>query len=78
MKWSLELVVGEFAGEPEFLDRVPVAAAGVDAQGCGVAGAAFAFVVAGLDDAADLVLAPFDVVGDGVGRRWRRSRTRCG
>jgi hypothetical protein len=41
----LELVVGEFAGEPEFLDRVPVAAAAVDAQGRGVCGAAFAFVV---------------------------------
>jgi hypothetical protein len=52
----LELVVGEFTDEPEFLDRFPGTAAAVDAQWCGVAGAASAFVVAGRDDAADLVL----------------------
>ncbi|MFF0097178.1 hypothetical protein ACFYSF_45755 [Streptomyces canus] len=63
----LELVVGEFAGEPEFLDRVPVAPAAVDPQGRGVDGAARAYVVAGFDDAADLVLAVCDVVGERVG-----------
>jgi hypothetical protein len=63
----LELVVGELARRPQFLDRVPVAAGGVDAQGGGPSGAALAFVVAGLDDAADLVLAALDVVGDRIG-----------
>ncbi|WP_329596009.1 hypothetical protein OIE43_00305 [Streptomyces pseudovenezuelae] len=40
------------------------AAAAVHAQGRGAAGAAFAFVVAGMREAADFVLAAFDVVGD--------------
>ncbi|MGW0902975.1 hypothetical protein [Streptomyces sp. NPDC002853] len=60
----LELVVGEFPGEPEFLDLVPVAPAAVDAQGRGGPGAARAFVVAGFDVAADLELALFEVGGD--------------
>src|SRR5690242_4639206 len=60
----LELVVGEFAGEPEFLDRVPVAPAAVDTKRRGIRGAARTDVVTGFDDAADLVLAVRDVVGD--------------
>ncbi|MEU0390972.1 hypothetical protein [Streptomyces chartreusis] len=63
----LELVVGELAGEPEFLDLVPVAAASVNPQGRGLSCAALAFIVARLDDAADLELAVPDVVGDRVG-----------
>ncbi|MCX5255060.1 hypothetical protein OOK27_12990 [Streptomyces canus] len=59
----LELVVGEFTGEPEGLDLIPVAPAAGDPQGRGVPGAAGAFVIAGLDDAADLVLAPLDMTG---------------
>jgi hypothetical protein len=47
----LEVVVAKVAGHPERLDVAPVAAASVDAQGCCAAGAAFAFVVAGFDEA---------------------------
>src|SRR5262249_38992325 len=60
----LELVVGELAGQPEFLDLVPVAPAAVDTQRCGPPVAALTFVVTRLDDAADLELTPLDVVGD--------------
>ncbi|MET7356373.1 hypothetical protein [Streptomyces mirabilis] len=63
----LEVVVAQVADQPERLDVAPVAAASVDAQGGGAAGAAFAFVGAGFDAATDLELAVFDVVGDGVG-----------
>ncbi|MFJ9590820.1 hypothetical protein [Streptomyces acidicola] len=54
----LELVVGELARQPEFLDFVPAAPAAVDTQRCGPPVAALAFVVARLDGAADLELAP--------------------
>ncbi|MFF7892428.1 hypothetical protein ACFZDI_11020 [Streptomyces sp. NPDC007907] len=60
-----EVVVGELAGEPGFLDGVPVAPAAVNAERSGPPVAAFAFVVAGLDDAADLVLAPLMWSGSG-------------
>ena len=77
----LEVVVAKVAGQPERLDVAPVAAAPVDAQGCGAAGAAVAFVVAGLDLAADFELA---VTWSGMGSAgtmatfsyavWMRSR----
>ncbi|MEU3244679.1 MULTISPECIES: hypothetical protein [unclassified Streptomyces] len=39
----LEVVVAQVTGEPEGFDVAPVAAARVDAEGGGAAGAAFAF-----------------------------------
>ncbi|MFI2765096.1 hypothetical protein ACH5A3_40760 [Streptomyces echinatus] len=61
----LEVVVGEFVGQPEFRECGPVTAATVDAQRGSPPVAALAFVVARLDEAADLELAILDVSGIG-------------
>ncbi|WP_435260356.1 hypothetical protein [Streptomyces sp. 1222.5] len=62
----LEFVVGEFTGEPELLDLLPVAPAAVDSQGRRVHGGAGTLVVPGFHDSVDLVLAPLDVGSDRV------------